>query len=569
MRPRRSAGRARRRGRRRRLKRSCIPSRGRLLHARARRAHDRQRLLVGHVAGCAATGRRPPRSSPRPSTGCRSRRRSAGRSARRRSAASGRPRAGGAGSPASSSSGARMSGPSAGEPLVEARPRRGHQLEHRAVDLPHLALVAADAPARCRRGRRLAGVAHAPLAAHAQVRVDHQAALEAQEQVLAVGVDRGHRAAGQPLGPAVAPEARVRRRRARPARGPPAPAGSGSRRGGSCRPRASVNESTIAASPGGGSRCASSAVAAVLVGRCSLAPGTAQAKAGPLRPASTTSSSSTRRTTRSTTSTASGRASTGSTARARPQVDQAGSAYSCLLQNDVNLPSPPLAPTCTDAAHGVREPRSRTRRSGSRTTSSPTDTTCPAPGVFAPNGVLKGIGAARRLHARPRPPLLPGALPAQRRPPEPLRHGLGRRRPDDGPLRHAQAADLRVPAQRAPPALRDRRPLLPGARSAARSSTTSGSSPPPRRSSTTRPRPAPTTSTRSSTPTRMPTSYPLYTATGPVKDGALTQACPAAGRRRLRRLRRQHDPAHLPAVLAGTPTRAGCRRRRARRSATG
>ena len=38
-----------------------------------------------------------------------------------------------------------------------------------------------------------------------------EVALEAQEEVLAVGVDRAHRAPGQPLGPAVAPEARVRR----------------------------------------------------------------------------------------------------------------------------------------------------------------------------------------------------------------------------------------------------------------------------------------------------------------------------------------------------------------------
>ena len=50
------------------------------------------------VAGRRARGRCRPRSSPPPSTGCRSRRSCAGRAARRRSAASGRPRAGGAGS---------------------------------------------------------------------------------------------------------------------------------------------------------------------------------------------------------------------------------------------------------------------------------------------------------------------------------------------------------------------------------------------------------------------------------------------------------------------------------------
>src|SRR5207253_8455764 len=35
------------------------------------------------------------------------------------------------------------------------------------------------------------------------------------------------------------------------------------------------------------------------------------------------------------------------------QVDEAGAAYGCLLQNDVNLTSPPLSVTCTDSAHGI------------------------------------------------------------------------------------------------------------------------------------------------------------------------------------------------------------------------
>ena len=120
--------------------------------------------------------------------------------------------------------------------------------------------------------------------------------------------------------------------------------------------------------------------------------------------------------------------------------------YDCLLQNDVNLTSPPLP------SH-LRRPRARRRRQ--RTSRNepftiddyiePTDTTCPAPGVCAPNGVLKGTGLARRLHPRPGAPLLPGAVPDQRRPAEPLRHRLGRRRPDDGHLRHEGAADLPVP----------------------------------------------------------------------------------------------------------------------------
>jgi acid phosphatase len=77
------------------------------------------------------------------------------------------------------------------------------------------------------------------------------------------------------------------------------------------------------------------------------------------------------------------------------QVNEAGAPYQCLLQDDVNLTSPPLAPTCTDTT------------TGSPFTShfvnwpfliddyiKPEDATCPAPGVFAPNGVPKGSGLA-------------------------------------------------------------------------------------------------------------------------------------------------------------------------------
>src|SRR5437868_13282901 len=35
------------------------------------------------------------------------------------------------------------------------------------------------------------------------------------------------------------------------------------------------------------------------------------------------------------------------------QVNQAGSAFGCLLQNDVNLTSPPLSVTCIDTANGI------------------------------------------------------------------------------------------------------------------------------------------------------------------------------------------------------------------------
>ncbi len=75
------------------------------------------------------------------------------------------------------------------------------------------------------------------------------------------------------------------------------------------------------------------------------------------------------------------------------QVAQDGTAYGCLLQNDVNLTSPsPLATTCTDAAHGVAA--SAFGNSPFRIDSyiPASATTCPAEGAFYPNGVLNGQG---------------------------------------------------------------------------------------------------------------------------------------------------------------------------------
>ncbi len=75
------------------------------------------------------------------------------------------------------------------------------------------------------------------------------------------------------------------------------------------------------------------------------------------------------------------------------QVNQTGTPFTCLLQNDVNLTSPPLAPTCSDSTTATTF--------GSAFVNSPfpinnyikpTDTTCPPPGVFAAHGVLNGTG---------------------------------------------------------------------------------------------------------------------------------------------------------------------------------
>ena len=76
------------------------------------------------------------------------------------------------------------------------------------------------------------------------------------------------------------------------------------------------------------------------------------------------------------------------------QVDQAGAPYGCLMQNDVNLTSPPLAARCTGTdANGVAF-TSHFLNAPFRIDDyiAPSDTTCPAPGVFAPNGVPKGSG---------------------------------------------------------------------------------------------------------------------------------------------------------------------------------
>jgi phospholipase C len=69
------------------------------------------------------------------------------------------------------------------------------------------------------------------------------------------------------------------------------------------------------------------------------------------------------------------------------QVDEAtGAPYGCLLQNDVNLTSPPLSVTCVDAAHGISS--HFTNAPFSIEAYIPKDArTCPQPGVFAPNGL--------------------------------------------------------------------------------------------------------------------------------------------------------------------------------------
>jgi acid phosphatase len=75
------------------------------------------------------------------------------------------------------------------------------------------------------------------------------------------------------------------------------------------------------------------------------------------------------------------------------QVNQAGTPYDCLLQNDVNLTSPPLPATCTDTTTGTTfTSHFRNRPFTIDDYIPPSATTCPPPGVFAANGIPNGSG---------------------------------------------------------------------------------------------------------------------------------------------------------------------------------
>ncbi|KQU67459.1 acid phosphatase [Phycicoccus sp. Root101] len=82
----------------------------------------------------------------------------------------------------------------------------------------------------------------------------------------------------------------------------------------------------------------------------------------------------------------------GATAPAVKQVAQDGTAYGCLLQDDVNLTTPPQPNTCQDAGHGVAASNFANKAFTIDDYIKPSDTTCAPEGVFAPNGVAKGSG---------------------------------------------------------------------------------------------------------------------------------------------------------------------------------
>jgi phospholipase C len=80
-------------------------------------------------------------------------------------------------------------------------------------------------------------------------------------------------------------------------------------------------------------------------------------------------------------------------AHSQRQVAPDGTTLDCLPQNDVNLTSPPLPVRCTGTAAGQPVASAfRNRPFSIDDYIAPEDTTCPAPGQFAANGIPKGQG---------------------------------------------------------------------------------------------------------------------------------------------------------------------------------
>jgi acid phosphatase len=74
------------------------------------------------------------------------------------------------------------------------------------------------------------------------------------------------------------------------------------------------------------------------------------------------------------------------------QVAQGGAPYTCLKQNDVNLTTPPLPGTCTDPRPAVGTTAFTNQPFAIDRYIPSTARTCPAPGMFAPNGVPDPTG---------------------------------------------------------------------------------------------------------------------------------------------------------------------------------
>ncbi len=234
------------------------------------------------------------------------------------------------------------------------------------------------------------------------------------------------------------------------------------------------------------------------------------------------------------------------------QVDQAGTPYQCLLQIDVNLTSPPLAATCTNTtppfmSHFANAPFRIDDYIA------PEDTTCPAPGMSAPNGVPKGSGLPggctrdlvhrfyqeeyqlnggrqdRYVTGSDAVGLAMGHYDTRRLPVYEYLHARGH---------PAYAISDRFFQAAHGGSFLNHQWLIAAASPVFYNARNDGS--------------ADDLHSRVDA-NGMPTSYPLYAATRPVKDAELTVPCDSRASRGpgLRRLRRQHDPAALRAVPAG------------------
>jgi acid phosphatase len=241
------------------------------------------------------------------------------------------------------------------------------------------------------------------------------------------------------------------------------------------------------------------------------------------------------------------------------QVNQAGTPFTCLLQNDVNLATPPLGATCRDEttatpfdSHFTNDPFTIDEFIP------PTAKTCPAPGVFAPNGVLDPTGLPggctrdlvhrfyqeqyqlndgrqnRYTTGSDAVGLTQGVYDTRALPIYKYLHGPGH--PD-----YAIADDFFQAAfggsfLNHQWLIAAATPMFPGATADQHSVLDANG---------------------------MPTSYPLYAATGTVRDTALTQACPVAnglacGDYAVNTIQPPYQPFSSPAALKlppqGSPT---------------
>ena len=250
----------------------------------------------------------------------------------------------------------------------------------------------------------------------------------------------------------------------------------------------------------------------------------------------------------------------------QPRTRPTARALPCLPQNDVNLASPTRCRRrVTARSTGVTVDSAFANQPFASTTTSRRRTRPARRRASSPRTACSTTrrGAARRLHRGPRPPLLPGAVPDQRRRAGPVRHRQRRGRPRrwaaTTPRRCRSTSTCTAPTRRAT-SIADNffqgafggsflnhqwliaaaTPVWPGAVADGSANDlhsivgADGS----------------------------PANYPLHPSTG-LKDAALTQAANPdgslrgarrrahpAGRHGLRRLRRQHHPAVLPAVRA-------------------